>query len=54
MRASGDLFAAELGAAGTDLQHHVLPGTQHAFLNKPALDEFATTISMIRAWSHDS
>jgi len=54
MRASGDLFAAELGAAGTDLEHHVLPGTRHAFLNRPTLDEFATTISMIRAWSHDS
>jgi acetyl esterase len=53
MRASGDLFAAELGAAGVDLEHHVLPGTRHAFLNKPALDEFATTISLIRAWSHN-
>ena len=53
MRASGDLFAAELGA-GTNLEHHVLPGTRHAFLNRPALDEFATTISIISAWSHDS
>nr|MBP1190909.1 acetyl esterase/lipase [Frigoribacterium sp. PvP032] len=53
MRASGDLFAAELAAAGTDLEHHVLPGTRHAFLNRPALDEFATTISMIAEWSHD-
>jgi len=53
MRASGDLFAAELGATGVDLEHHVLPGTRHAFLNRPALDEFATTISMIGAWSQD-
>jgi len=52
MRASGDLFSAELGAAGSDLEHHVLPGTRHAFLNRPALDEFATTISLISAWSH--
>ena len=51
MRASGDLFAAELGATGVDLEHHVLPGTRHAFLNRPALDEFATTISMISAWN---
>ncbi|GAB3616996.1 hypothetical protein GCM10027416_15530 [Okibacterium endophyticum] len=51
MRASGDQFAAELAASGVDVQHHVLKGTRHAFLNRPALEAFAPTISLIAAWS---
>lgn len=50
MRASGDLFAAELAAAGIDVEHHVLPGTRHAFLNRPALEAFGTTIALTAAW----
>jgi acetyl esterase len=51
MRESGDVFAAELGATGADVQHHVLPGTRHAFLNRPRLRAFSTAISIIAAWS---
>jgi acetyl esterase len=50
MRASGDQFAAELAASGADVHHHVLPGTRHAFLNRPGLAAFATTVSLIAAW----
>ncbi|WP_158613333.1 alpha/beta hydrolase [Frigoribacterium sp. PhB160] len=50
MRASGDLFAAELAAAGTAVEHHVLPGTRHAFLDRPSLDEFAETIGLTATW----
>lgn len=52
MRASGDLFAAELGAAGVDVAHHVLPGTRHAFLNHPGPAAFSTATAMIAAWIH--
>jgi acetyl esterase len=51
MRASGDLFASELRAADVDVQHHVLPGTTHAFLNRPGLPPFETATSMIAAWA---
>ncbi|PYY46567.1 alpha/beta hydrolase [Curtobacterium sp. MCBD17_023] len=54
MAASGDLFAAELGAAGVDVAHHVLPGTRHAFLNRPALTEFSTATAMIASWIRDT
>jgi len=50
MRASGDLFARELAAAGVDVEHRVLPGTRHAFLNRPGLAEFTTTTSLIADW----
>lgn len=50
MRASGDLFAAELAAAGADVEHHVLAGTRHAFLNRPGLEAFGTTIALTAAW----
>lgn len=51
MRASGDLFAAELAEAGVDVQHHVLPGTRHAFLNRPGLAEFAHTVQLVAEWT---
>ncbi|OII31581.1 hypothetical protein BIU98_07310 [Curtobacterium sp. MMLR14_010] len=51
MRASGDLFATELRDAGVDVEHHVLPGTRHAFLNRPGLAPFDTAVSMIATWS---
>lgn len=50
MRASGDRFAAELARSGVDVQHHVLPGTSHAFLNRPGQSAFAAAISLIVAW----
>jgi acetyl esterase/lipase len=51
MRASGDRFAAELAGAGADVERHVLPGTRHAFLDRPGLAEFGTTMARIAAWS---
>lgn len=51
MRASGDLFAAELAEAGVDVQHHVLPDTRHAFLNRPGLAEFAHTVQLVADWT---
>ena len=50
MRASGDQFAAELLAAGVAVDHHVLPGTRHAFLNRPHLDAFTTAIDLMATW----
>ena len=51
MRASGDTFALELSTHGVDVQHHVLQGTRHAFLNRPGDDAFATAVSLIAKWS---
>jgi acetyl esterase len=53
MRASGDRFAAELGAAGVDVQHHVLGGARHAFLNRPAVAEFARAVDLMAAWTRE-
>lgn len=51
MRASGDMFATELGAAGVDVRHHIQAGSRHAFLNRPSLDAFASAISLVAAWT---
>jgi acetyl esterase len=51
MRASSEKFAAELIAAGTEVERHVLPGTQHAFLNRPQLPEFVVAIDRIASWA---
>ncbi|MGN6326125.1 alpha/beta hydrolase [Pseudolysinimonas sp.] len=51
MRASGDRFAAELLGTGTDLERHVLPGTDHAFLNRPRDPAFAVAVSHIARWA---
>ncbi|MFD1721861.1 alpha/beta hydrolase [Amnibacterium endophyticum] len=51
MRVSGDQFADELGAIGVNLQHHVLAGTRHAFLNSPDTQPFRDAIALIAAWS---
>ncbi|GAB2454367.1 acetyl esterase/lipase [Conyzicola lurida] len=50
MRASSELFAAELVDAGVEVERHVLPEARHAFLNRPHSTEFATTIDLIAAW----
>jgi acetyl esterase len=50
MRASGDQFAAELAAAHVDVEHHVIPGTRHAFLNRPRDAAFASAVSLIAEW----
>lgn len=51
MRASGDTFALELSTYGVDVQHHVLQGTRHAFLNRPGHGAFTTAVSLIAEWS---
>ena len=50
MRASGDQFAVELQKAKVDVEHHVLPGSRHAFLNRPRLDGFAAAVDLMAAW----
>lgn len=50
MRASSELFAADLVAAGVEVERHVLPKTRHAFLNQPKLPEFAIAIDLIASW----
>ena len=50
MRASGDAFARELAASGADLERHVLPGTRHAFLDRPRLAEFGAAVELVAGW----
>jgi acetyl esterase len=54
MRTSGDRFAAELVDAGTDVERHVLPGSAHAFLNRPGLPAFTTGTTLIAEWMRRS
>ncbi|MGG7507062.1 alpha/beta hydrolase [Plantibacter sp. YIM 135249] len=51
IRASSDQFARELEAAGVELDYHLLPGTQHAFLNRPSDPAFATGVRLIADWA---
>lgn len=51
MRASGDAFARELADARVDVQHHVLPGTRHAFLNRPDLEAFRSAVALMAGWA---
>ncbi|WP_442784976.1 alpha/beta hydrolase [Cryobacterium sp. MP_M5] len=51
MRASGDQFAQELSAAGIAVDYHVLPGTSHAFLNRPQEPSFAAGLRLIIEWA---
>ncbi len=50
MRASGDRFADELRAAGVEVEHHVLPGSRHAFLNHPGTAAFRQGVDRIGDW----
>jgi len=51
MRASGEQFARELAAARVSVRYHVLPGTDHAFLNRPGDPGFAAGIRVIVDWA---
>lgn len=53
MRSSGALFADELRRAAVPLERHVLPGSRHAFLNRPATAASADAIGRIAAWTAD-
>ncbi|PZE34237.1 alpha/beta hydrolase [Curtobacterium sp. MCPF17_031] len=51
MRASGDAFAGELTASGVEVEHHVLPGSSHAFLNRPRQPDFETATALMARWA---
>ncbi|UKA48952.1 alpha/beta hydrolase [Arthrobacter sp. FW305-123] len=50
VRASGDQFAKELLEARVDVEHHVLPESRHAFLNRPRLNDFTTAVDLMATW----
>ena len=50
MRASGSLFARELAQAGVATEYRVLPGSSHAFLNRPNDPAFTRGIDLISEW----
>ncbi|PPF43142.1 esterase [Pseudoclavibacter sp. AY1F1] len=50
MRASGSLFARELHDAGVDTEYRVLPGSSHAFLNRPRDPAFVRGIDLLSDW----
>jgi len=47
LRASGESFATELAAAGTAVEHRVVAGSTHGFLNRPGSKEFDSGIRAI-------
>lgn len=51
MRASGSRFAQELGAAGIAVDYQVIPGTFHAFLNRPQEPSSAKGVDLIAEWA---
>lgn len=51
MRASGGQFARELTDAAVPVEYHVLPGTAHAFLNRPREAAFGRAIDLITGWA---
>lgn len=51
MRASGQRFANELEAADVEVERHVLPGSRHAFLNRPGTRDFDDTIERVAEWA---
>ena len=51
MRASGDRFAVELGAAGVALERHVLTESRHAFLNRPSGEDFRQAVDLVVGWA---
>jgi acetyl esterase len=50
MRASGGQFGRELVAAGVETDCSVMPGTAHAFLNRPLDPAFRPAIDHISEW----
>ncbi|MBT2503360.1 alpha/beta hydrolase fold domain-containing protein [Curtobacterium sp. ISL-83] len=50
MRASADRFAADLGACGVTVDRDVLPGSVHAFLDRPGSAAFAAAVPRIGEW----
>ena len=54
MRSSGGQFAHELSEAGAQVDYQVLPGTFHAFLNRPTEPSFADGMRLIIAWARET
>jgi acetyl esterase len=50
MRASGGQFGRELVDAGVETDYSVMPGTAHAFLNRPLDPAFRPSIQHIADW----
>ena len=50
LRASGDAFAAELTAAGSNVTYRVVRGSTHGFLDRPRRAHFARGIDEIGRW----
>lgn len=50
LRASGEHLARELQADGVDATHHVVAGSTHGFLNRPAEPAFDEGIARAKRW----
>lgn len=50
LRASGDAFAAELAMAGVAVDHRIVPGSRHGFLNKPGKPPYLLGMNLLRDW----
>ena len=50
LRASGELFATDLAAAGVELSEHCVPGVDHGYLNDPDSDATIVTAALIADW----
>ena len=50
LRASGELFATDLAAAGVELSLHCVPGVDHGYLNDPDSDATLVTADLIADW----
>jgi acetyl esterase len=47
LRASGEAFAAELVASGTDVRHRVVAESRHGFLDRPGTRSFETGVRIV-------
>lgn len=50
MRASGERFAGDLRRAGVEVERHVLPGSRHAFLNRPGTADSEAALDLVTRW----
>ncbi|MEK6344980.1 MAG: alpha/beta hydrolase [Curtobacterium sp.] len=50
LRASGTAFAYELRRAGVDVEHTVVPGSRHGFLDRPGKPDFDAGTALVLAW----
>jgi acetyl esterase/lipase len=47
LRASGEAFAGELSAAQVPVEHYVIAGSRHGFLDRPGTTHFSTGIRVL-------